>query len=59
MKITITASFHCQAENVTAHLGMMNNKLLNHWIYGQFYKKVYRYCDAIHYPHRIYQRQLF
>ncbi|MBP5242888.1 MAG: glycosyltransferase [Clostridia bacterium] len=46
----ITASFHCQAENVTAHVGLMRNQWVNHWIYNQFYKRVYRYCDAIHYP---------
>lgn len=46
----ITASFHCQAENVTSHLGLMNSSSANHLIYEAFYQHVYRYCDAVHYP---------
>ena len=46
----ITASFHCQAENITAHLGLMNAGWINNLIYRNFYRKVYRYCDAVHYP---------
>lgn len=46
----ITASFHCQAENFTAHLGMMDFKLLNHLTYKTFYNCTYKYCNAIHYP---------
>lgn len=48
--IPCTASFHCQAENITAHIGLMNNRLVSHWIYKAFYHKVYRYCAAVHYP---------
>lgn len=48
--IPCTASFHCQAENITAHVGLMNNRLVSHWIYKAFYRKVYRYCAAVHYP---------
>lgn len=48
--IPCTASFHCQAENITAHIGLMNNRLVSHWIYKAFYRKVYRYCAAVHYP---------
>lgn len=46
----ITASFHCQAENVTAHVFLMNVKTANKLVYKNFYKHVYRYCDIIHYP---------
>ena len=46
----VTASFHCQAENVTAHLGMMDMPLVNRLIYKLFYRLVYTHCDAVHYP---------
>ena len=46
----LTASFHCQAENITAHLGLMNFKPANTLAYKIFYKNVYRHCDAVHYP---------
>ncbi len=47
----VTASFHCQAENVTAHLGpVMNDRIANHLVYKAFYQRVYQYCDVIHYP---------
>ena len=46
----ITASFHCQAENVTAHIGLMNVKRANRLIYKTFYKNIYQYCDVIHFP---------
>lgn len=46
----VTASFHCQAENVTAHVFLMNAKMVNKLVYKNFYKHVYRYCDIIHYP---------
>ena len=46
----ITASFHCQAENVTAHLGLMNFTPANNLAYKIFYKNVFRHCDAVHYP---------
>lgn len=46
----LTASFHCQAENVTAHVFMMNFPLANTLVYKNFYKHVYQYCDIIHYP---------
>ena len=49
--IPVTAGFHCQAENISAHIkGMMNDKLLNRTIYLEFYRHFYRYVDAIHYP---------
>ncbi|MBR0143723.1 MAG: glycosyltransferase [Clostridia bacterium] len=47
----VTASFHCQAENVTAHLGpVMNDRIANHLVYKVFYQRIYQYCDVIHYP---------
>lgn len=46
----ITASFHCQAENITAHVFLMNVGFANTLVYKNFYKHVYKYCDIIHYP---------
>ena len=46
----LTASFHCQAENFTSHIFMMNSNLVNHWTYEVFYKNLYSKCDLIHYP---------
>lgn len=48
--LPITAGFHCQAENFTAHLKMMNFAFANKLTYKNFYKKLYRHVDAIHYP---------
>ena len=50
--IPLTAGFHCQAENLTAHLGLMDSKLINHLVYKLYYNKVYRHCARIHYPTR-------
>ncbi len=54
----ISASFHCQAENFTSHIGAMNNRLVNHIVYQNFYRTVYSQCTAIHYPTE-FIRQLF
>ena len=48
--IPVTAGFHCQAENFSAHLGMMNSKWFNKKVYKYFYNHCYKYVDAIHYP---------
>ncbi len=48
--IPVTAGFHCQAENLTNHLFMMNFGLANYITYHYFYHSVYRHCDCIHYP---------
>lgn len=48
--IPISASFHCQAENVTAHLGVMNCHFINHIVYKFFWRHLYRYCTVVHYP---------
>ncbi len=55
MNIPITASFHCQAENVTNHFFLMNSKKSNDKTYMNFYNKVYSYCDVIHYPTKFIQ----
>lgn len=46
----VTAGFHCQAELISSHLGLMNCKPFNDLIYKLFYKRLYQYCDAVHYP---------
>lgn len=48
--IPVTAGFHCQAENVTSHLFLMNSGIANRAAYRAFYKILYQYCDCIHYP---------
>lgn len=48
--IPVSAGFHCQAENVTNHLGLMKSKALNKAIYRRFYRVLYSKCDCIHYP---------
>lgn len=56
--IPVTASFHAQAENVTAHLACMNNRLANHITYLFFYHLLYKRVDVIHYPTQ-FIRELF
>ncbi|MBP5372740.1 MAG: glycosyltransferase [Clostridia bacterium] len=46
----VTASFHMQAENLTAHLGLMNVPLVNKMVYKWAYSGLYRYADVVHYP---------
>lgn len=48
--IPVTAGFHFQAENLTAHIKLMNFKFANNLTYKTFYRKLYQYVDAIHYP---------
>ncbi len=48
--IPVTASFHAQAENVTAHIACMNNRLANRITYLCFYRLLYRRVDCVHYP---------
>lgn len=48
--LPLTAGFHCQAENVTNHIFLMNAPAANRLAYRIFYQKLYRRCDAIHYP---------
>ena len=47
----ITASFHCQAENVSAHFGnLQKNEFLSKGIYDVFYHNLYKFVDCVHYP---------
>ena len=46
----ITSSFHCQAENFTAHIGLKDFKLANELAYYSYYSGVYSKSDCIHYP---------
>jgi len=46
----LTASFHCQAENVSTHIGMENNLAVSKAIYNNFNRHLYKYCDCVHYP---------
>lgn len=48
--IPITCGFHIQAENVTSHAKAMRLTNLNPTVYKTFYRLLYRYADAIHYP---------
>ena len=48
--IPVTAGFHCQAENITSHLRLMNSTLVNNLTYKAMYRLAYQYVDAIHYP---------
>ncbi|MFA5421908.1 MAG: glycosyltransferase [Bacilli bacterium] len=46
----ITAGFHVQAENFTNHVFMMDFPAANLLTYKVFYRLLYRFVDAIHYP---------
>ena len=48
--ISVTASFHCQAENFTSHIFMKNNPLANQITYKVFYRNCYRWVEGVHYP---------
>ena len=48
--IPVTAGFHCQAENFSSHIFLKDSKLANKLIYRNFYRGLYRYADAVHYP---------
>lgn len=50
MGIPVTASFHCQAENLTNHLRVMNSRIANRKTYKVFYDTIYSRCTAVHYP---------
>ncbi len=56
--IAVTASFHAQAENVTAHIACMNSRLANHITYLCFYHLLYKRVDTVHYPTQ-FIRELF
>lgn len=46
----ITASFHCQAENVLSHVHLEHNMWISKQVYKNFYSSLFQYCDCIHYP---------
>lgn len=49
--VPVSAGFHVQAENVTAHFfNFMGIKCINRGVYKNFYSGFYRYVDAVHYP---------
>lgn len=48
--VPMTASFHVQAENFTAHIGMMKSGLATKEVYKYFYRKIYSHCTLTHYP---------
>ena len=50
MGIPVTAGFHCQAENMTAYVGLNKVGFLSHFVYAFLYRRFFRYADAIHYP---------
>lgn len=52
MGIPITASFHCQAENITSHIFLKDFTPANRTAYKIFRRHVYQYCDCVHYPSR-------
>ncbi len=56
--IPVTASFHAQAENFTAHISCMNSRLVNHITYLFYYRLLYRRADIVHYPTQ-FIRELF
>jgi glycosyltransferase involved in cell wall biosynthesis len=48
--LTVTAGFHCQAENLSNHLFLMNAQRVNRWLYRLFWREIYDRVDCIHYP---------
>lgn len=58
LKIPYTAAFHCQPENITSHVFMMNRKLPNKMIYKYFLRKFYKNVQFIHCPSKFIAEQL-
>ncbi len=50
MKIPVTSAFHCQAENVTAHVFMKDVKIANDMVYKFFYDGFYKDVKYVHCP---------
>ncbi len=51
LKIPVSAGFHVQAENVTAHFfNLIRSKHVNRSVYRWMWKHFYQYVDCIHYP---------
>lgn len=56
--IPYTTAFHCQPENITSHLFLMNLPAANRLIYARFRRRFYRYTRFIHCPSRFIADQL-
>ncbi|MBQ9030434.1 MAG: glycosyltransferase [Parasporobacterium sp.] len=52
LHLPVTAGFHCQAENFTSHLHLMNLPAANDMTYKVMHDIFYRHVDCIHYPTR-------
>lgn len=50
LKVSMTAGFHMQAENLTSYVKLNKIRPINTLVYKYIYKHLYRYCDGIHYP---------
>lgn len=49
--VPVTAGFHVQPKNVTAHFaGTFNSKFINNLCFKDFWKHFYCHVDAVHYP---------
>ncbi|MBO6010297.1 MAG: glycosyltransferase [Oscillospiraceae bacterium] len=48
--VPVTAGFHCQAENFTSHIFLINSALANREYYNFVWAHFYKYVDLIHYP---------
>jgi glycosyltransferase involved in cell wall biosynthesis len=48
--LSVTAGFHCQAENLSNHFFLMNARWVNRWVYRLFWNQIYNRVDCIHYP---------
>lgn len=57
MNIPVTAGFHMLAENFTTHLRLENVEIASRLTYAHFYK-LYKNCDAIHFP-TLYLKDLY
>ena len=47
--LPLSAGFHAMAENFTTHIFMQDSKMVNRLTYSA-YARLYKQCDAIHYP---------
>lgn len=48
--LPVTASFHCQAENITSHIHLKDSKKANLVTYKILRHRFFDRCDCIHYP---------
>ncbi len=57
--IPVSAGFHVQAENFTAHILCLKNPLVSHWSYKFYNHRLYRRVDAIHFPTEFIKKEFF